>query len=525
MDNLPQELINRIVWFAERYPGQDKWYPAIEQSFGLTESPSQFPRLANLNHLWKEAVETITFRHLVIKSDELDTFQSIVTGNRRKYLAKISFTVLLPEYSYEACACVESRDEQRLNDEAFTKGICDLFAILKAREDDGVQSALQLDLNTAASPTDYRIHGLKRNELMSDIAIGKRKDILSDRWENSRLHYLKPDILPVLSNVQHFKIDGNGSRRLVPRIAPDLTMSLPNLKNVEWEFLDCDAQSADESSDEDSLESDSDSEPEPDNGTATSPKVRSANRVAFADALRKIRSRSRSSAQITFYHKSPTDQRRTCPSIVPLGLTYDPFSAALRTFSQNLTALTLSAHFDSTLFWPSPDEENTVVPTWPHLKLLDVTFNMVTPCGDWYFTGPRPADHEHDDVERGIIGDSEREYSYWNYRVHPDPETFDPFLAAFAKAVAKMPVLEYFMLESELMGTTGRLHISYHAPGKKAQWGDEGPKDLRRRRVYYACEVGKVWVPEPETAESLRGAGSEKFGGEVIERFLGSQYY
>jgi hypothetical protein len=523
MDNLPQELINRIVWYAERYPGQDKWYPAIEQSFGLTESPSQFPRLTNLNRLWKEAVETITFRHLGIKSDDLDTLQSIVTGNRRKYLAKISFTVLLPEYSYEACAWVESRDEQRLNDEAFTKGICDLFAVLKAWEDGGVQNALRLDLNTAASPTDYRMDGLKRDELMYDIAIGKCKDILSDRWEKSRLHYLKPDILPVLSNVQHLKIHGNGSRRLVPRIVPDLAMSLPNLKNVEWEFQDCEDQSTNESSESDSNSDSSESDSEPDNSTP--PKVRSANRVAFADALRKNRFQSRSSAHITFYHEFPRDQRRTCPSIVPSGLTYDPFSSALRTFSQNLTALTLSAHFDSTLFWPSPDEENAVVPTWLHLKTLDVTFNILTPSGDWYFTGPRPADHEHDDIARGIVGDSEREFSYWNYRVHPDPETFDPFLAAFAKAVAKMPVLEYFMLDSELMGATGRLHISYHAPGKKAEWGDEGPEDFGRRRVYYACEVGKVWVPEPDTAEGLRGAGSEKFGGEVIERFLGSQYY
>ncbi|KAF1937389.1 hypothetical protein EJ02DRAFT_437906 [Clathrospora elynae] len=511
MDNLPQELINRIVWFTERYPGQDKWYPAIGQSFGLAELPSQFPRLAILNRLWKEAVETITFRHLGIKSDDLDTLQSIVTGNRRKYLAKISYTVLLPEYSYEACARVESRDEQRLNDEAFTKGIYDLFAALKTWEDDAV------------SPTDYRISGPKWGELSYDIAIGKRIDILYHRWEKSRLHFLKPDMLPVLSNVQHLNIDGDSSRELVPRIAPDLAMSLPNLRNVEWVFQDCDAQSADESSDDDSLGSDSDEEPY--NSTATSPQVRSANRVAFADALRKVTFKSRSSACITFYHNYPTDQRRTGPSILPSMLTYDPFSATLRTFSQNLTALTLSAYVDSTLFWPSPDEENAVLPTWPHLKTLDITFDMVTPSGDWYFTGTRPPDHEDDDVARGIVGDAEREYCYMDYRVHPDPDTFDPFLAAFAKAVANMPVLEYFMLTSELSGATGKFHISYHAPGKKAEWGDEDPEDFRCRRVYYACEVGKVWVPEPETAQGLRGAGSEKFGGEVIERYLRSLYY
>jgi hypothetical protein len=83
MEKLPQELINRIVSFAERYPGQEKWYPAIGQSFRLTGSPSisQFPRLASLNRRWKEATEAITFRQLGIESDDLDTLQSIVTGN------------------------------------------------------------------------------------------------------------------------------------------------------------------------------------------------------------------------------------------------------------------------------------------------------------------------------------------------------------------------------------------------------------------------------------------------------------
>jgi hypothetical protein len=62
-------------------------------------------------------------------------------------------------------------------------------------------------------------------------------------------------------------------------------------------------------------------------------------------------------------------------------------------------------------------------------------------------------------------------------------------------------------------------------PGKKAEWANEGLDDLGRRRVHYAREVGKIWVPEPEIAKGLRGTGSQKFGGEAIERCVGSQYY
>tara|TARA_R110002003_G_scaffold45_20_gene3655 strand:- start:14001 stop:15425 length:1425 start_codon:yes stop_codon:yes gene_type:complete len=465
--------------------------------------------------------EAITFRQLGIESDDLDTLQSIVTGNRRKYLAKISFTALLPEYSDEACAQEETRDEQQANYEAFTQGINDLFAILKAWEDDGVHRALHLDLRSAASPTDRRVY--KGHDLMYNIAIGMRKDILSARWESSRLQLLMPDVLPLLLNVHYLRIDGSGSRRLVPLSAPDLAMSLPNLNSVEWDFHDCDAEAAYYQTDHDSSDSESDSELEVNSSEALL-EARGKNRMDFADRLRNTQYYSLSAAH-TFYHAAPIDQRRTCPSIVPMDFSFDPFSAALRMFSQNLTTLTLNAHLDSTLFWPSPDEQDALNPSWPHLKSLDVEINMISPSGDWYFTGPRPADHEDDDAERGIIGDADREYDYTNFRVHPDPQTFDPFLAAFAKAVAKMPVLEYFMLTSELTEGTAKLHILYNAPGKEAEFGDEGPEDLQCRRIYYACEVGKVWVPEAETAEGLKGAGKEKFGGEAIERYVGSQYY
>jgi hypothetical protein len=510
MEKLPQELINRIVWFAERYPGQEKWRPALGQSFEPNGPPSQFPRLAILNRTWKEAVETITFRHLGVRSSDLETLQSITTGNRRKHLAWISFTVELPTYSEEAYAHRESRLEQHANNEAFTKSICELFAILRTWEDNGVKNLVRLDIMSTSSPTDLR----KVDEVK--IAIGDCRDILSARWEDSYLRLVQPDILPTLSNVQHLAIE-NSVRNFAPSLAPDLALSLPELRTVDWEFQDWEDDS--DESDRDSLDSDYDPEWE----SATSPKARGEARAEFAKKLSVTHSRSLNSANIIFHYCTPSDQRYTNPSIVPEGLTYDPFSSAIRTFSQCLTTLTLSAHVDATLFWPS--EEIATPPSWPHLKSLDLTFDMVAPSGKWYFTGPQPTDHPDDDPSRDIIGGvDEREYSYRDFQKHPDPETFDPFLGAFARAVAHMPVLESFMLTSELAGETGRLHISYHAPGKMAQWGDEEPQDKEHRRIYYACEVG-VWQPEPKTAARLRSAGIQKYGGEAIERYVGSLYY
>ena len=56
----------------------------------------------------------------------------------------------------------------------------------------------------------------------------------------------------------------------------------------------------------------------------------------------------------------------------------------------------------------------------------------------------------------------------------------DPLLTAFAKAVERMPVLEQFLLETELGYDKGYWDISYHAPGIKAD-GDANKDDAKVR--------------------------------------------
>ena len=254
-------------------------------------------------------------------------------------------------------------------------------------------------------------------------------------------------------------------------------MTLPELGTVDWRFLDYGAGS-EAGSDQDSLGSDYDPEWE----SAASPKARGEARAEFANKLSSMHFRSLNSAEIYFYHETPLDQKFTVPRIVLEGYTYHLFSSSIRMFSQFLTTLTLDAHVDPTLFWPS--DGNAIPPFWPHLKSLDIRFDMVAPSGKWYFTSPKPVYHPEDDPVRGIIASVDtREFSWADFRQHPDPKTFDPFLEALAKAVAQMPVLESFMLTSDMAGKTGRLHISYHGPGQKAEWGDEEPENKEHKKI------------------------------------------
>ena len=256
MDNLPQELINRIVYYLKRYEGQSQYPVRRRQS----REPSNFQLYATLSRPWKKAVELVTFHSLGIKSNELSHFHAIMTGNRRKFLTNLSYEILLPEYCKEARDRVESDDEKRLNDESFTQSIYNLFSILKVWESEGVQTALRLELphKNAFSPTDLHFS----NKVQRRIEMTNRergKDIFERRFEMSFLRLLEPSLLLNLANLQRLCIRGNNVRKLAPSIGPGLAGSLPNLKDIFWEFGDCDNQPA---------------------------SLRSDNRIAFVEALK-----------------------------------------------------------------------------------------------------------------------------------------------------------------------------------------------------------------------------------------------
>jgi hypothetical protein len=148
MDTLPQELINKIVLYLERYPDQAQ--VLMIRQYG---HHSELPPYTTISSPWIEAVEFVTFHRLSIKSHELSQLEAMVTGNRPKYLTRLSFEITPSEYSEESYGHVESTEEQQCNDEAFTQAIADLFSLVRKWEDAGPVHCLRLHLSGVCSPT------------------------------------------------------------------------------------------------------------------------------------------------------------------------------------------------------------------------------------------------------------------------------------------------------------------------------------------------------------------------------------
>ena len=447
----------------------------------------------------------ITFRNLKINSEELDTFRSIMTGNRRNSLSWLRYQMVLPEYPEEACVRLESEDERHANNESFTRSISNLWSVLKQWENEGVHHRLRIDLKDIYSRSDWKASDETKRWVEAET--GKSDyELFKRRLEGSQPRLLHPSLLPNLSNVRSLRVKVDGYRKPVPATGPELTASLPMLEEAVWKF--------------------------PEDVHVETTSQRRLNRTAFTEAMSRVQLQPRAYAIINMKNEPPFDERSECESLIPPGLKYDPFSASLRIFSQTLTCLTLKAHVEQTLFWPSRYEENALFPSWPSLRDLDVEFNMVAPSGAWYFTGQYEA-HEDDDPAEEVIGDDTETYNYSNFRVNPDPKMMNPLVAAFANAVRRMPVIEHYALWCDIWEY--KFRIAYYKPGDAADWGYEVPEEvdfdkhkddddahLQCRRLYY--EVGFEWRPRSDVAEALRSTGKEKYGGEVYERFLDRRY-
>ncbi|KAG4439138.1 hypothetical protein IFR05_005375 [Cadophora sp. M221] len=139
-------------------------------------------------------------------------------------------------------------------------------------------------------------------------------------------------------------------------------------------------------------------------------------------------------------------------------LIFDPLSAALRVYSQQLVSLELLGCVDQTLFWPG-EREVGIEPFWPRVKNLKATFHPAAPSGRWYFQGPKGVGRDSTGfaVGSGHYPPTERQEmdEEWDedwgryentspnmFRTKPIDEEVEGLLGAFARALDVMPVLE-----------------------------------------------------------------------------------
>ncbi|KAF2875901.1 hypothetical protein BDV95DRAFT_484268 [Massariosphaeria phaeospora] len=498
MEKLPQELVNQIASNLLEY--------ATGPGVLVYETHSNLARYATISRSWKEAIEQKTFHKLILESTDLEHFEAIATGNRRLWVGHLELQVVLDDYPDEVCGLVEDEHDRRLNNETFTRAIQRLFSVLSSWDSGARQRMIVLRIRAPFSPKDRNHRSLERQKNDNDnYEAVKQRDIFERRYEDSFIELLRADELPVLNNISVLRIVGERERNMHPHVAGDLGSKVRKIQEIQVGFNDADKNS---------------------HG------IRRANRYACAQAFERCHLPSLKIANVNFQHFCKSDQNHPVEDLLPENFTHDPLSASLRILSYNLTSLDIHGVFDSSLFWPYDAVPTSLAPTWPHLKMLKVDFDMQTPSGGWYFTGtaPRNEDEEGGDTrEAPPSGDY-----YWKiFRTKPDQDTLEPFLLSFAKAAVHMPVLETADLTCELQHSGFQFEIKYAASGQHLIGDiDSSDEDLEKpsyedfneqqnlRQLWFA--IGS-WRLSKITMQVFKNIGKAQHGSELMERYGNKQ--
>jgi hypothetical protein len=213
----------------------------IHHVFSFLSPESSLAPYASVNKQWQMLVEKTTFSCLHLTPAQLPDLLRFVNASsrRRAYVRKIELLVILPGYSIPARGEVETADEQRRNDESFTRAIHSLFDILSFWPD-----SCHLTLHVfARSPSD--LNGEPDMTKRKKRLLYKRRgnDLLDLRYHHSylRLSALEHTLQPVRAIVD-LDVIGDISysdyRRIAPAAVSGIISCLPRLRTVNGVLCD-----------------------------------------------------------------------------------------------------------------------------------------------------------------------------------------------------------------------------------------------------------------------------------------------
>ncbi|KAI1862916.1 hypothetical protein JX265_008962 [Neoarthrinium moseri] len=472
MNRLPQEIIDQVVSFLPGGPDAG-WTPE--------KQPSR-ASYACISNKFRHAVECGSFRSLRINSGELQDFVLKFPPRGRPFLRELFFSVELYQVDAALAKRFERPAETAAASKQFSLQIKELFsAIHKPDGIVGLRLYISNVTQTTASAEDESGNGY-------GIDLGHYRDL------RSRLTLLDPAALPHLDCVSHLTFS-NWQRKPSPAVYLEIAARLAGLEKLDLVL--------------DSFE-------------MRYPGRLRDDRKSLALALetRSEETQTTSHAMLDMsLDRGAIIQTLPMPNL-RYPLEYDVLSSSLRTWSQRLISFSVRGVVDESLFWPhAQDNVAAAPPEWRRMEFFDVQLERHTPSGWWYFMpkgesrygapprnpaedledqppefadepqdGVDPFDQEaedHWDMHRRTDGDEDH-----RIRNVPNEDTMQPLLEAWAKALARMPLLR-------------RAKISFEVEIPNSETQDEEDVNMEDWEIIYEAPDlrGAKWEKHLEASE------------------------
>lgn len=547
MNSLPQEIFDTIC--ADYFKDQlDK----VQGVVPYNQLPVNRPLLATVSRKWQHAVERQSFARIYLKSTDLEAFRQIVTGYRRRFVKWVRYTIILPDYDLDACTRFECETDRHLNNQSFTAAMAGIFRILHSWgpvSDVGGDYSIHFRLEDVYSPMDSN-HRQSRYPVQHESSLGHAqtldvldigvtaRDMRNNRFIYSHLHLLHPRDLPTVRSIITFSIDQKypRQRKIAPQTAIEILGKLPSL--CSW-WLNL-------------------SRP-----PASYPALCRASYYAFTQALERVSFPPSLAHVYLFMLPGMIENQSWQPSrLVPLDERQDPVSRLLRMATADLPrlySLSLQGSIDPSFLWPHG--QKFVKPFWQNLRELQITFDLTTPFGEWYFQRDSRADIDAVPLTNSPVSETQmppgygfsreenaaaallfstREHQsrtgafphYNKFRVRVDEQRIVPLIEAFCQACCQMPSLNRAFLMTRLFepvefrgavcffeadwGLFYSAPGSYHATYPKLSY----PAESAHQRTLTA-DVRDWRLPE-HVYDIWKEVGSSKYKGKAVERYIDS---
>lgn len=390
---------------------------------------------ASVSRSFQDLIEQATFAEIKTSSanDEVKLFESVFSSlRRRRLLRTLHFKVELPDISEKHFKKFQSRREAAGNNLVYTNAVHALFRRLApwVEVPDVETPCFPLNI-TSVSPKDEKSPHSSDNH---------NRPAWEVRNDYKYIEFNQAFELPPVACVNVFSPEG---RRLDPSTLAAISRALPNLKLLDWWFY-------------------------------TAPSRLHALwlglRESMASAVLDLAKLTALEDLHLYFEDSDPASHDWEPMSVVDSAGNDRLSVSLSHLSKlpRLRNLKIDGlHTLSPALFDLHDEKNS----WQSLEYLELQVSAIAPDGRWYFTGDRnlaeqdeQEDYERDpdapeaalDSEDSDASDFLPEFKWakldgqvsgFNFRRHPDPDVFDPFVMAMASAAVRMPALKQCMCD------------------------------------------------------------------------------
>lgn len=406
---------------------------------------------ASVSRSFQDLIEQTTFAEINTSSanDEVKLFESAFSRlRRRRLLRTLHFKVERPDISEKRFKKFQDKREAAENNRVYTDAVHALFRRLASwAEVSGMETpCFRLNI-TSASPKDGKSPHSSGNH---------------DRpaWEfRNDYKYIEFNQVPELPPVACVDVFSPEGRRLDPSTLAAISRALPNLKILDWWFY------------------------------AAPRRLHTlwlGLRESMASAVLDLAQLTALEDLHLYYEDSDPANHDWEPRSVVDSAGNDRLSVSLSHLCRlpRLRNLKIDGlHTLSPAVFDLHEEKNA----WQSLEYLELQVSAIAPDGHWYFTGDRnlaEQDEQQDyesnsdapeaalDSEDSDASDVLPEFKWakldgqvpdFDFRRHPNPEVFDPFVMAMASAAVRMPALKQCMCDFTQARTAT---IMYYAPGQ-----------------------------------------------------------